>query len=132
MRARLRFMGSSLPSVACVLLALPGSPALRCEEVKPGERTHDGFFVGVRAGVALLFGHEETIPAVPPFRTSLRGVGQSAEIAVGGTPRPGLVIGGSLWTARIDPTFVEGGRTVTPDDDSVKVTTARIGPFLDW
>jgi hypothetical protein len=43
-----------------------------------------------------------------------------------------LVLGGTLWTARIDPTFVEGGRDVLPDDDSVKVTMLRVGPFIDW
>lgn len=37
-----------------------------------------------------------------------------------------------MWTARIDPSFIENGKTVTPDDDSVKVTMLRVGPFLDW
>jgi hypothetical protein len=59
-------------------------------------------------------------------------VGQGAGIAVGGTPEPGLVLGGTAWTARIDPVFVENGATMTPDDDSVKVTILRLGPFLDW
>jgi hypothetical protein len=42
------------------------------------------------------------------------------------------VVGGTVWTARIDPVFVEGGRTVVPDDDSVKVTLLRLGPFVDF
>lgn len=42
------------------------------------------------------------------------------------------MVGGTVWTARIDPVFVEGGKTITPDDDSVKVTLLRLGPFLDW
>lgn len=37
-----------------------------------------------------------------------------------------------MWTARIDPTFHVRGVRVSPDDDSVKLTLARIGPFLDW
>jgi hypothetical protein len=41
-------------------------------------------------------------------------------------------VGGTLWTARIDPVFVENGRTITPDDDSVKVTLLRTGPFVDF
>jgi hypothetical protein len=98
----------------------------------PGDHLHDGFFAAARAGVALFFAHEETTPDVPPFRSRVRGIGQSGEVMVGATPWPGLVLGGSLWTARIDPTFVEGGHVVRPDDDSVKVTVARIGPFLDW
>lgn len=130
-RARLPIMSGALP-VAGVLLAFPSGLSLRCQEVDPSDRMHDGFFFAARAGVSSFFGHEEATPPIAPFRTALRGVGQSAEIAVGGTPWPGLVLGGSLWTARIDPSFVEGGRTVTPDDDSVKITVARIGPFLDW
>jgi hypothetical protein len=43
-----------------------------------------------------------------------------------------LVVGGSVWTARLDPTFVENGAVVSPDDDSVKLTLLRVGPFLDW
>jgi len=42
------------------------------------------------------------------------------------------VLGVTAWTARIDPVFVEGGHTVTPDDDSVKVTFLRAGPFVDF
>ena len=51
---------------------------------------------------------------------------------LGGTPFPGLVIGGMAFTARIDPVFVEEGRRVTPDDDSVKLTLLHLGPFVDW
>jgi hypothetical protein len=51
---------------------------------------------------------------------------------VGGTPGRGLVLGGTLWTARIDPVFVEDGRLVAPDDDSVKLLLLRVGPLIDW
>jgi len=112
--------------------ALLLSPRPCTDQPGRSDYLHDGFFASVRAGVALLDSHVETEPPVAPFRTRTRGIGQSAEIAVGGTPETGLVLGGSIWTARIDPTFVEGGRVVAPDDDSVKVTTARFGPFLDW
>jgi hypothetical protein len=42
------------------------------------------------------------------------------------------VLGGTAWTTRFDPVFVEQGRTVSPDDDSVKVTFVRVGPFVDF
>ena len=32
----------------------------------------------------------------------------------------------------MDPVFVEQDRTVSPDDDSVKITLLRLGPFLDF
>jgi len=68
----------------------------------------------------------------PLGRTGIRGLGQSGAIDFGGTPARGLVLGGTVWTARIDPVFIEGGKSVSPDDDSVKVTQLRLGPFLDW
>lgn len=116
--------------VAGAALALPPCPC--AEPRNPGDYVHDRFFASARAGVALLDSHVETAPRVAPFRSRTRGIGESAEIAIGATPWSGLVLGGSIWTARIDPTFVEGGHVVAPDDDSVKVTMARFGPFFDW
>jgi len=105
-----------------------GSPEKSCPEPDPGERLHDGFFARSDTALAILFAG---VSGSGP-RTGIRGVGQSAVISIGGTPARGLVLGGTVWTARIDPVFVEDGRTVTPDDDSVKVTLLRIGPFLDY
>jgi hypothetical protein len=65
-------------------------------------------------------------------RRAIRGIGQSAAISAGGTPVRGLVLGGTLWTAIIDPVFVENGLSISPDDDSVKVRLLRVGPFFDW
>jgi hypothetical protein len=102
-----------------------------CPAVDPGARRHDGFFARSDAGLAFLWANVSGSGA-PPNRTGIRGLGQSASISIGGTPKPGLVVGGTMWTARIDPSFIENGKTVTPDDDSVKVTMLRVGPFLDW
>lgn len=41
-------------------------------------------------------------------------------------------MGGNLWAARIDPTFIEGGQSRSPADDSVKWTLARIGAFASF
>jgi hypothetical protein len=100
-----------------------------CNE--PAQRLHDGFFLRAETGVAWLrAGVRDSLG--PPGRTSLRGIGQSTAILAGGTPWPGLVFGGSLWASRIDPTFVEGGVRREPDDDSVKWTLARVGPFVSF
>jgi hypothetical protein len=99
--------------------------------VDPGERLHDGFFARSESGIAL-FSEYVADSGGPPFRSRVRGVGQGASVSIGGTPASGLVLGGTLWTARMDPVFVEDGKDVTPDDDSVKVTLLRIGPFVDW
>jgi hypothetical protein len=109
--------------------AAPGSaPECRSDS---GAYLHDGFFA--RSDVALAFFSAVVGGSgASGRRTAIRGIGQSQAISIGGTPERGLVIGGSLWAARIDPVFVEDGRTIVPDDDSVKVTLARVGPFLDW
>jgi hypothetical protein len=96
----------------------------------PGERLHDGFFARSESGVALL--SASVTDSGAPSRSRVRGVGQLASISIGTTPLAGLVLGGTLWTARFDPVFVEDGRQITPDDDSVKVTLLRLGPFVDW
>jgi hypothetical protein len=92
---------------------------------------HDGFFVRSSPGLAFLWAHVDGATGVAK-RSGIRGVGQSSELALGGTPARGLVVGGSLWAGRIDPVFIEGGRRVSPDDDSVKLTALRIGPFVDF
>ncbi len=95
-----------------------------------GARTHDGFFARSSPGLALLWAHVEG--SWSPHRSGIRAIGQGGELALGGTPAPGLVLGGSVWTGRLDPVFIEGGRPVSPDDDSVKLTQLRVGPFLDY
>ncbi len=95
----------------------------------PGAERHDGFFLRGETGVALLSAH---VGASPRGRSAVTGVGQSGGISLGATPWRGLVLGGQLWTARVDPSFVERGARITPDDDSVKLTLGALGPFLDW
>jgi hypothetical protein len=119
-------------------VAAAAEPALRqgsnhaevaCSDVDPGEHRHDGFFARSEAGLAFF---RAVVSGSGALRTGISGLGQSAVLSVGGTPVPGLVVGGTVWTARIDPVFVERGKTITPDDDSVKITLLRLGPFLDW
>jgi hypothetical protein len=95
------------------------------------DRTHDGFFARSAPGLAFLWAHVDGATGVAR-RSGVRGIGQSGELALGGTLARGLVLGGSLWTVRIDPVFVEGGRRVSSDDDSVKWTALRVGPFVDF
>jgi hypothetical protein len=99
--------------------------------VEAGARRHDGFFARSEPGVAVLFASVRD-EGDAPRRSAVRGVGQSAALSLGGTPLPGWVVGGKLWTARIDPVFHEGNATLNPDDDSVKLTVLEIGPFVDW
>jgi hypothetical protein len=95
----------------------------------PTARLHDGFFARADAGLS---GFVAGVSGSASGRTRIYGIGQSGSIWIGGTPLPGLVVGGSLWTALIDPSFVEKGALISPDDDSVKLTLGRLGPFFDW
>jgi hypothetical protein len=125
-------LGGALTCTALAGIAGATTPLTKggCE-AEPGERLHDGFFARSESGIALLSAYVSDSGG-PPFRSRVRGVGQGASISIGGTPARGLVLGGTLWTARMDPVFVEDGQDVTPDDDSVKVTLVSIGPFVDW
>jgi hypothetical protein len=115
-------------AVAGTVGATPLSPADNGCGPVPGARFHDGFFARSESGIAVL----SAFVSGGGTRSSVRGIGQSASLSLGGTPLQGLVLGGTLWTARIDPVFVEDGKDVAPDDDSVKVTLLRIGPLVDW
>ena len=97
----------------------------------PAPRLHDGFFARVETGLALARSRADQ-PSAFPERTALRALGQSTTLAVGGTPFTGLVVAGTLWAARLDPTFYERGVPRTPDDDSVKLTWARLGPLISY
>jgi hypothetical protein len=125
-----------LTSFACLTLGGIASGAegdggpCPCES-DAGARRHDGFFARSVPGLVLYWAHVDGSSRVPR-RSGIRGVGQGGELALGGTPAPGLVVGGSVWTGRLDPVFVEDGRRVSSDDDSVKLTQLRLGPFVDY
>jgi len=102
-----------------------------CPGEEGGAYRHDGFFLRSAPGIAGFWAIVSGW-AGQPNRTGVRGVGQSSSLELGGTAASGLVLGGSVWTARFDPVFVEGGKRVSSHDDSVKLTQLRVGPFLDF
>jgi len=104
----------------------PNDSEGRCAALEPGEHLHDGFFFRSESGLSFYWA--DVSGSAP--RNGIRGIGQSGGISIGGTPAHGFVLGGTMWTARIDPVFVQNGLTVTPDDDSVKLTLLRTGPFI--
>lgn len=107
------------------------APDEPCPCPGPGARRHDGFFVRAEASAALLRASVRGALDAPG-RSAAEGIGQASAVRVGMTPARGLVLGASLWAARIDPAFVEDGVRVVPDDDSVKWTVARVGPFASF
>lgn len=111
----------------------PASPprTCACPEDARGAYRHDGLLLRSAPGVTAFWSIVSGVTGPAP-RTSVRGIGQSSTLELGGTPGPGLVLGGTVWVARIDPVFVDGGKHVSSDDDSVKLTQLRIGPFIDF
>jgi hypothetical protein len=122
----------ALASVAAQETASSAPSELPCEAVRAAsDYHHDGFFARVQAGLMLFSAHVEGSLGGRQ-RSQIRAYGQSSEISVGATVAPGAVVALSIMSALLDPTFVENGIEVSPDDDSVKVTLARVGPLLDW
>jgi hypothetical protein len=124
--------GVTLSFAAVARNASATQPAEECGcEATRGARLHDGFFARSESGLALLSAYISN-SGTGPSRSRIRGIGQGASFSAGGTPASGLVLGGTIWTARMDPIFVEDGKVVAPDDDSVKVLLLRMGPLVDW
>lgn len=121
----------ALTAIAAPALARGPGAAAPSGECAPAPRLHDGFFARVETGLAV-FRASARQPSAFPERTAIRGLGQSTTLAVGATPFGGLVVAGSLWAARLDPTFYEHGRWRSPDDDSVKLTWARLGALVSY
>ena len=124
---------AAAPEAPRAIARTKATPPTDC--IERNQRLHDGFFLRAETGVVWLrAGVRGALGTAlgTPERTGLRGIGQSTTISAGGTPWPGLVVGGSLWASRIDPSFIEGGVRRVPDDDSVKWTLARVGPFVSF
>jgi hypothetical protein len=102
-----------------------------CRPTDDGAYRHDGLLLRSAPGIAV-FRALVSGSVARPRRTSIDGIGPSSSLEVGATPARGLVLGGSLWTAQLDPVFVDDGKRVSSDDDSVKVTQLRVGPFVDF
>lgn len=117
-------------AAAHAAVTAPAAP-LPCRPSDGGAYRHDGFLLRSAPGLALLWATVSG-SAGPSRRTGVRGVGVSSSLELGGTPARGVVVGGTLWTGRLDPVFIEGGKRVSSDDDSVKLTELRVGPFVDF
>ncbi len=96
-----------------------------------GVEVHDGFYFRAGLGFGGLIGKVE-----PDVDTDLEGKTSGfsvlSELAFGGTPIPGLVIGGGIYSANTPTTsyeLEEGGAEITAD--GAGTTVGVIGPFVD-
>lgn len=110
-------------SPAVPLPPTPGEPAASTE----GERLHDGFYLRMSMGPVFARNVVQTDRLSQPD-VSLRSLGASLELWIGGTLQPGLVVGGLLMgmSGESDAGVVggEGG-------NSASFSGSQLGVFLD-
>ncbi len=102
-----------------------GDPTKGDPTKKPGYQTHDGGYVRLGIGGGGIF---STIKDTTDASVSAGGV--ALELAFGGTPFPGFVVGGGIYgvSTTAKPTLSQGGKTVEID----RATVSMLGLFVDW
>lgn len=92
---------------------------------KPGVRVHDGFYLRLALGPSLL---NSTWKGGTQDAT-VTGVGAGLEVSFGGTPLPGLVVGGGSFSSFVgSPTISYGGQSA----DAGSASLTLFAPFIDW
>jgi hypothetical protein len=133
--ASITLVVSSLLAAAALAQAEPvaptGPPTVATAPAKPGAHLHDGFYLRLATG----FGsYSETVrQAGQDQSTTVTGVATVGEWLVGGTVRPGLILGGGVFTANV----LASDRTVSgatpPNEISGRQGTfTLVGPFFDY
>jgi hypothetical protein len=95
---------------------------------------HDGFYLRLALGGTYVWDSVRIEDRSMKF--SMRGGGMSMEVAVGGTPAPGVVVGGGLYsstTTALNVTEVKqyGDRVEGADGDFNATTFMLLGPMVD-
>jgi hypothetical protein len=112
------------------------NPALAVDAPRDGAsrsqpHRHDGFYLRLSTG----FGpYNESIsrPGQDPH-TSITGIATTGDFAIGGSPRPGLVLGGAIWSTSV---LAADARTdageVVPSSAGQRSSYSVFGPWLDY
>jgi hypothetical protein len=100
----------------------------------PEVRKHDGFYFRFGTGLG---GYLETLtPPNGPLAARASGIGGTVELAIGGTPFAGLVLGGGLYMERILASDVERSDSrLEPLPNALQPSfrdTTLLGPMLDY
>jgi hypothetical protein len=127
---------NTLFSIAALLLA--GAAPAFADEVeegsvppRPGVHEHDGFYLRFGTGFG---GYNETITAENADESStVSGMSTVGELALGGAIRPGLILGGGVWTSSVMASD-RNIRGMDPPDEVIggSGNFTLIGPFIDW
>jgi hypothetical protein len=107
-----------------------GPPAPPPPVASPGARTHDGFYMHFGTGLGYL-SDSERASGITSTDVKWKGMAFAFEFALGGTPAPGLVIGGMLTGTTVpSPTVESGGISVTTSN--VSLSMVAIGPLITY
>jgi hypothetical protein len=118
---------SSLSVAVSVLVgALLLATHARADPTPP--QTHDGVQFRGAIGPAYLSDSESADDG--SFSGTLSGVALTVDLYLGGTPTPGLRIGGFIsGTTVFSPSVSVGGQSTT---SGTSVTLTQVGPYVDW
>lgn len=109
----------------------PASPMIADVAQAPGVRFHDGFYL--RLGTGFGSYSEGIRQSGEDKTTTVSGIANVTEIAIGGAVRPGLIFGGGVWTSSV----LASARTVRGNAPPSEVIDSRgdfqlVGPFFDY
>lgn len=115
-------------------------PATAKREPAPGAHSHDGFYLRIASGFGVydeLARSEEDVERFDGrLRIQARGFAVVRELALGGTPYPGFVVGGGIFGVEVvtssvttsrDDTDIDLSRDVAPESRDLSI----IGVFVD-
>jgi hypothetical protein len=117
--------------VAAAAPALADDASVTASQPAPGVHEHDGFYLRLATGFG---GYNETITAEDADEsTTVSGMSNVSELAIGGALRPGVILGGGVWTSSVmsSDRHVRG---MDPPDEVLggSGNFTLVGPFVDW
>jgi len=112
-------------STAAVAHAEELAPDTQATATDPSIRRHDGFYLRLEGGG---LGFDTAQAHASPSLAHLDGTSKQGFILIGGTPLPGLVLGGGLRQGTSHGTFVHG----RDDGFRFDAFTPGVGAFVDW
>lgn len=112
--------------------AAPSTEAFPANAQKKGVRMQDGFYLSFALGAGYL--HDELEENTLIFRDisgQAQGASIAGELTLGGALKPGLILGGGLFSETVtDPEVEINGATVAEDIE--EGTLFMLGPFIEW
>jgi hypothetical protein len=105
---------------------VPPEAALRSQPHR-----HDGFYLRLSTGFAPY--NESISRPGQDAHTSVTGIATTGDFAIGGSPRPGIVLGGAIWSTSVlaADARTDAGEAVPPSVGQ-RSSYSVLGPWLDY